>query len=75
MKKRLTKSEKLKITLVIVICFAVISIFLNTLAVSVINDLTLTANGYKSDRNVCRMEIEEMKEDIKIRYGSDSIFD
>lgn len=69
MKKILTKSEKLKISLVIVICVAVISILLNILAIDIINDLTLTANGYKSDRNVCRMEIEEMIEEEKIRNG------
>lgn len=69
----MTKSDKKEIAIAIFVVVSVISIFLNILAVSVINDLTLTANGYDSDRNVCRMEMEELKEDIRMRYGNDAI--
>lgn len=69
LKNKLTKNDKKEIAIAIFVVVSVISIFLNVLAVSIINDLTLTANGYKSDRNVCRMEIDEMVEEEKIRNG------
>lgn len=40
-----------------------ISIVIGIILFELCNDLRATANGYKSDRNVCRMEKQEMEEE------------
>lgn len=43
-----------------------------TIAIGIIlfelcNDLVATANGYKSDRDICRIELKEVKDEISER--------
>lgn len=40
-----------------------ISIFLGFILFEITNDLTATANGYKSDRDICRRELEELTDE------------
>jgi hypothetical protein len=40
-----------------------ISLVIGLILFELCNDLRATANGYKSDRNVCRMEKEEIEEE------------
>lgn len=48
------KIDRLEISTIILSIICVIMIFIIILSVDVISDLTATANGYKSDRNICR---------------------
>ena len=40
-----------------------ISVVIGIILFELCNDLVATANGYKSDRNVCRMEKQEIEEE------------
>lgn len=53
----------LTITVLCVLLF--LSIFFGYLLFEVSNDLTATANGYKSDRDICRREYEELIENYE----------
>lgn len=44
-----------------------ISIVIGILLFEVCNDLVATANGYESDRNICRRELKEVKNEISKR--------
>lgn len=52
------KEDKLQIALIITIIIAILEVLIICLGVSIINDLKATANGYKSDRDICRRESE-----------------
>lgn len=58
--------NSLKDILLAVLIFAVVvETFLITLAVGVINDLKATANGYESDRNLCRSQLDSLTQDYE----------
>ena len=58
--------NNLKDILLAVLVFAiVVETFLITLAVGVINDLKATANGYESDRNLCRVQLDSLKQELE----------
>ena len=42
-----------------------ISVVIGFILFEICNDLRATANGYKSDRNICRREYEEVTNDYK----------
>jgi hypothetical protein len=42
-----------------------ISVVIGIILFELCNDLTATANGYESDRNICRMEKEEIIDNFK----------
>jgi hypothetical protein len=42
-----------------------ISVVIGFILFELCNDLRATANGYKSDRNICRMEKEEIIDNFK----------
>lgn len=52
-----TKNLYIITTLSVLLVIAVVTIIL---AINVINDLRATANGYKSDRDICRMDHKEL---------------
>lgn len=59
--------NNLKDVLLAVLVFAiVIETFLITLGMGVINDLKATANGYESDRNLCRSQLDSLKQELEI---------
>lgn len=41
-----------------------ISLVIGIILFELCNDLRATANGYKSDRNICRRELKEVKNEI-----------
>lgn len=53
--------DKYIITILGVMLF--VSVVIGFILFELCNDLRATANGYKSDRNVCRMEKEEIEEE------------
>lgn len=56
----------LKDILLAVLIFAVVvETFLITLGIGVINDLRATANGYESDRNLCRSQLDSLIQDYE----------
>ncbi len=58
--------NNLKDILLAVLVFAiVIETFLITLGIGVINDLKATANGYKSDRNLCRSQLDSLTQELE----------
>ena len=50
----------LTITVLCILLF--LSLYFGYLLFEVSNDLTATANGYESDRNICRREYEELQQ-------------
>lgn len=54
-----------KMKCIIGMILLVIDILIIILLVNIINDLKLTANGYESDRNICRRENEEIIENYQ----------
>lgn len=44
-----------------------ISIVIGIILFELCNDLVATANGYESDRNICRRELKEVKNEISKR--------
>jgi hypothetical protein len=44
-----------------------ISVVIGIILFELCNDLVATANGYESDRNICRRELKEVKDEISER--------
>ncbi len=44
-----------------------VSVVIGFILFELCNDLVATANGYKSDRNICRRELKEVKNEISKR--------
>lgn len=44
-----------------------ISVVIGIILFEICNDLVATANGYKSDRNICKRELKEVKDEISER--------
>lgn len=44
-----------------------ISVVIGFILFEICNDLVATANGYKSDRDICRRELKEAKDEISER--------
>lgn len=55
--------EKYIITILGIMLF--ISLVIGFILFELCNDLKATANGYESDRNICRMEKEEIIDNFK----------
>lgn len=53
----------LTITVLCILLF--LSLFFGYLLFEISNDLKATANGYESDRNICRREYEELAENYE----------
>ena len=58
-----TKEEKLWIALIIAIVIIFGQAFVIAYGVDLINDLKATANGYESDRNICRGKLDSIIQD------------
>lgn len=44
-----------------------ISVVIGIILFELCNDLVATANGYESDRDICRRELKEVKDEISER--------
>lgn len=58
-----TKEEKLWTALIIAIIIIFGQAFAIAYGVDLINDLKATANGYESDRNICRGQLDSIIQD------------
>ena len=60
-----TKEEKLWTALIIAIIIIFGQAFAIAYGVDLINDLKATANGYESDRNLCRSQLDSLMQDYE----------
>lgn len=61
----MNKEDKYQIFITVLSIFAMLEAFTIGIGIHVINDLVATANGYKSDRNLCRQELDSIKQDYE----------
>ena len=60
-----TKEDKLWTVLIIAIIIICGQAFIIGLGVDIINDLKATANGYESDRNLCRSQLDSLTQELE----------
>ena len=60
-----TKEEKLWTALIIAIIIVFGQAFAIVYGVDLINDLKATANGYESDRNICRSQLDSLTQELE----------
>ena len=60
-----TKEDKLWTALIIAIIIIFGQAFAIAYGVDLINDLKATANGYESDRNLCRSQLDSLTQDYE----------
>lgn len=60
-----TKEDKLWTALIIAIIIIIGQAFAIAYGVDLINDLKATANGYESDRNLCRSQLDSLTQDYE----------
>lgn len=60
-----TKEDKLWTALIILVIVVLGQAFAIAFGVDLINDLKATANGYKSDRNLCRSQLDSLTQELE----------
>lgn len=60
-----TKEERLWTALIIAIIIIFGQAFAIAYGVDLINDLKATANGYESDRNLCRSQLDSLTQELE----------
>ena len=60
-----TKEEKLWTALIIAIIIIFGQAFVIAFGVDLIDDLKATANGYESDRNLCRSQLDSLTQELE----------
>lgn len=60
-----TKEDKLWTVLIIAIIIIFGQAFIIGFGVDLINDLKATANGYESDRNLCRSQLDSLTQELE----------
>ena len=61
----MNKEEKLWTVLIIAIVIIFGQAFAIAYGVDLINDLKATANGYESDRNLCRSQLDSLTQELE----------
>ena len=61
----MNKEDKLWIALITAIIIIFGQAFIIGLGVDIINDLKATANGYESDRNLCRSQLDSLTQELE----------
>lgn len=61
----MNKEDKLWLALIIAIIVIFGQAFVIGLGVDIINDLKATANGYESDRNICRSQLDSLTQELE----------
>ena len=61
----MNKEEKLWTALIIAIIIIFGQAFVIGFGVDLINDLRATANGYESDRNLCRSQLDSLTQELE----------
>ena len=65
-----TKEDKLWTALIILVIVVLEEAFVIAFAKGLIDDLKATANGYESDRNLCRSQLDSLTQELE-RWQSD----
>lgn len=60
-----TKEERLWTALIIAIIIIFGQAFIIGLGIDIIDDLRATANGYESDRNLCRSQLDSLMQELE----------
>ena len=60
-----TKEDKLWTALIILVIVVLEEAFVIAFAKGLIDDLKATANGYESDRNLCRSQLDSLTQDYE----------
>lgn len=61
----MNKEDKLWTVLIIAIIIIFGQAFVIGFGVNLINDLKATANGYESDRNLCRSQLDSLTQELE----------
>lgn len=61
----MNKEDKLWTALITAIIIIFGQAFIIGLGVDIINDLKATANGYESDRNLCRSQLDSLTQELE----------
>lgn len=61
----MNKEDKLWLALILSIIVIFGQAFVIGFGVNLINDLKATANGYKSDRNLCRSQLDSLTQELE----------
>lgn len=61
----MNKEDKLWTALIIAIIIIFGQAFIIGLGVDIIDDLKATANGYESDRNLCRSQLDSLNQELE----------
>ena len=60
-----TKEDKLWTAVIILVIVVLGQAFAIAFGVDLINDLKATANGYESDRNICRGQLDSLTQELE----------
>lgn len=60
-----TKEDKLWTALIILVIVVLEEAFVIAFAKGLIDDLRATANGYESDRNLCRSQLDSLTQELE----------
>lgn len=61
----MNKEDKLWLALITAIIIIFGQAFIIGLGVDIINDLRATANGYESDKNLCRSQLDSLTQELE----------
>lgn len=61
----MNKEDKLWTALIILVIVVFGQAFIIAFGVDLINDLKATANGYESDRNLCRSQLDSLMQELE----------
>ena len=61
----MNKEDKLWTALIILVIVVLGQAFAIAFGVDLINDLKATANGYESDRNICRGQLDSLTQELE----------
>ena len=61
----MNKEEKLWTALIIAIIIIFGEVLIIAFGIGLIDDLKATANGYKSDRNLCRSQLDSLTQELE----------
>ena len=70
----MNKEDKLWTALIIAIIIIFGQAFIIGLGVDIIDDLKATANGYESDRNLCRSQLDSLMQELERMQNEWSLY-
>lgn len=67
----MNKEDILWISIVVLVSIVMVQSFVIGFGVNLIDDLKATANGYESDRNLCRSQLDSLTQELE-RWQNDA---